>query len=155
MIPGTVAACRSALNQAGYHHVGVMPHLIFRSPFYGLYREVMGTTGLRVDESRAPFHVDPMDRRLALKAADRLLTEGADSLLLEPALFILDTIRDIRNSVDVPIGCFSVSGEYRLLTSGAEADARTALLEFCRAAKRAGADFIATYGAREVVKKLV
>jgi porphobilinogen synthase len=155
MIPDTVTACRTALDAAGYRHVGLMPHLIFRSPFYGLYREVMGTTGSNAEASRAPFHVDAQDRRAGVKAARRLVAEGADSLLLEPALFILDTIRDVRDVVDTPVGCFSVSGEYKLLTGASDGQGSVALMEFCRAAKRAGADFIATYGAREVVRSFL
>lgn len=155
MIPGCVKACRSALDEAGWLHVGVMPHLIMRSPFYGPYRAVMGTDGAGAEASRRPFQIDARERRPAVGAARRFVEEGADSILMEPALFILDTVRDVHEAVDVPLGCFSVSGEYQLLKGDNGDPNNVALLEFCRSAKRAGARFIATYGAREIARTLM
>jgi porphobilinogen synthase len=153
MIVGTVAACRNALDSAGWEWVAVMPHMIFRSPFFSLYRSIMWTGD---GNARDAFQLDPYHTKECLRAVQMVIEEGANSILLEPALFILDRIALIHQQASVPIGCFSVSGEYELLRYGAAgADQHSVgALEFCRAAKRAGADFIATYAALEVAELL-
>jgi delta-aminolevulinic acid dehydratase/porphobilinogen synthase len=100
--------------------------------------------------SRAAFQLDPFDLKGCIDAFGALVSEGANSVLVEPALFVLDLVQ--RLSKVAPIGCFSVSGECELMKYGPREDAhaKTTAPEFCRAAKRAGADFIATYAALEV-----
>lgn len=153
MIGGTVAACREALDENGFGSVTLMPHLIFRSPFYALYRSIMQTG---VGESRPAFQIDPFNDKEWFRTIRSFVQEGASIVLLEPGLFILDLIASIRCQGMVPLGCFSASGEYELLKHGARDPSQPSVgaLEFCRAAKRAGADFIVTYAALEVAELL-
>ena len=154
MIKGTISACRDALDSQGLTHISIMPHLIFSSPFYRGYRKTMGIHSERLEDYRSALHADPYDYRVSAKLALDMVSEGADSILAEPALFILDQIRIIRNEVNVPIGCFSVSGEYYILSSDITDKDHTAQIEFCRAAKRSGSDFIATYAAIEIARHI-
>jgi porphobilinogen synthase len=149
MIDGTVRACRLALDDHGFSWVNVMPHMIFRSPFYYLYRSIMKTGD---GSSRSAFQIDPFQPKECFRSLDTIIAEGANSVLIEPALFVLDLLQRISTVSKVPIGCFSVSGEYELMKYGPLEPSRAAVaaVEFCRAAKRAGVEFIATYAALQV-----
>lgn len=155
MISGTVKAARQALNAAGYNWVGVMPHMIFRGPFYHLYRNLMKTDAGGM--SRASFQLDPFLWSDIASALREIENEGADSILTEPGLFILDLVPKLVSLAKKPIGCFSVSGEYELLRHGSNDKSRamTGIAEYCRAAKRAGASFVATYAAIELAEAMM
>lgn len=148
MLNGSVRATRDALNAAGFANVGVMPHLIFTSSLYDVYRRTMRAapaSGLR-----SAFQIDPSLPQQATDQALSYLDEGADMLLLQPALFELDVLVQLRKLVDCPIAPFSVSGEYALLRPAG----LPATLEFASSLKRAGADFIVTYSAKELAASL-
>ena len=152
MIRGTVRSARDALDEAGYHWIGVMPHMIFRSPFYYLYRNIMRTDAGGI--SRTSFQLDPFLFEDAKRSLIGFEEEGASALLTEPGLFILDLVPRLRNETSLPIACFSVSGEYELLRHGSSDPNRSiiGLLEYCRAAKRGGCTFVATHGAMELAQ---
>lgn len=153
MLLETISACRSALDANNYRHVAVMPHLIMKGPFYSLYREIMNTGS---GEQRTAFHVEANRKGELLRVLRKMLDQRPDSILLEPALFVLDIIRETCASTNIPVGCFSVSGEYEILKHGSRTEDQYVLAatEMCRAAKRAGADFIATYAALDVARGL-
>lgn len=151
MIPGSVKAVREALNAAGHRGALLMPHLIFDSDLYGGYRATMGAAP--ASGTRA-FQLDPYRPEEAVKVAMDMVEEGADAILLEPALFTVDTLVTLKKKLDVPLMPFSVSGEYIRLT-----ERRTdgtlyvrPLAESYTVLKRSGADRIITYAAREIAE---
>ncbi len=153
MIEGTIRASKEALSANGLAHVAVMPHMIFRSPLYAPYRKLMATGD---GQSRDCFHLAAEDKNNALEWVANARAEGADSILLEPALFILDIISEVTSKFpSIPFGCFSVTGEFHILRSYCDnrETASTPELELWKAAKRAGARFIVTYGAVELAKQ--
>jgi porphobilinogen synthase len=154
MIDGTIREARQQLNSAGYHWVSVMPHMIFRSPFYHIYRAVMGTDA--GGASRPNFQIDPYSTSEIDRGLKSFEFEGANAFLTEPGLFLLDILPRLRAATHLSFGCFSVSGEYELLRYGSSDPSRStvATIEFCRAAKRAGSTFVATYGALEIAETL-
>ena len=154
MIEGTIRRCRTLLDANGFHAVGIMPHMIFRSPFYHLYRAVMGTGA--GGPSRPSFQIDPYSATEAQRALKSLELEGASAILTEPALFLLDLFPPLRSATTLPLGCFSVSGEYELLRYGSDDPQRSTVgaIEFCRAAKRGGCNYVATYAALEIAESL-
>jgi porphobilinogen synthase len=158
MVDGGVGAVREALDGAGRPDVGVMPHLIFASSLFGPYRRTMGVRPPSGEEERRPFHVDPSQPRRAVELARRFVAEGADALLLEPALPYVDVLVALRSALSCPIGAFSASGEYLLLLAGAARggvpDEEAAAVEFLGSLKRAGADLIFTHAAKRLAGRL-
>jgi porphobilinogen synthase len=157
MIPGSVRAVRQALDETGHdqvqimpHLMQIMPHLIWRSCLYQEFRqtmEAMPSSGQR------PFHLCPGDPVAGMRAALAMLGEGADSLLLEPALTCADLLIQLHSvHPEVPLVPFSVSGEYRRLTRSAELGP---LVELLTMLKRAGAERIITYAAVEIAATLL
>jgi porphobilinogen synthase len=143
MLPGSVAAVRAALDSCGYGRVAVMPHVIFDSRLYDGYRHAMGAVPSSGETRR--FQADPQRPGSAVDAAMAFVAEGADSLLLEPALFCADVLMTLREVTDVPLAPFSVSGEYtRLVTRDGDWRLMTELFVML---KRAGASQIITYAA--------
>ncbi len=145
MIPGSVGAVRRALDAAGYPQVRIMPHLIWQSTLYEDYRTAMDAhpTG-----GRRLFQLDADDRTAGLRTALAMLADGADQLLLEPALTCTDLLMQLR-IVDPAVECvpFSVSGEYARLRRAGNLGP---LNEMCTMLARAGAARIATYAAAEI-----
>jgi porphobilinogen synthase len=154
MMDGRVAAIRETLDQDGYVNTAIMSYAAkFASAFYGPFRDAAQCAPKFGD--RATYQMDPPNRREALKEMTLDLEEGADILMVKPALAYLDVISDARASFDVPIAAYNVSGEYCMVKAAAEKgviDERRAVVEVLTAIKRAGADIIITYSAKDFAR---
>jgi porphobilinogen synthase len=144
MLEGSVRAIRRALDADGYPDVGITPSVIFDSALFGIYKNAMHTNPGR--GSRRGLQIDACHLGQALDTAHRWLDEGADSLLVQPAMMAVDLLTHLREQTRVPLTAFSVSGEHRMLAGADDA----VYLEYLRALRRAGADLVMTYGAHQV-----
>lgn len=151
MMDGRVSAIREALDDSGFTGVPIMSYSAkFASAFYGPFRDAAGCAPKFGD--RSSYQMDPPNRREALKEITLDLEEGADIVMVKPALSYLDIISDARASVDVPIAAYNVSGEYCMVKAAAEkgyVDERRVTVEILTSIKRAGADMIITYHAKD------
>jgi porphobilinogen synthase len=156
MMDGRVGAIRRALDAAGHQNVGILSYAVkFSSGFYGPFREAADSKPSFGD--RRSYQMDPANRREALREAALDVAEGADMLMVKPALAYLDILRDLRESFPLPLACYNVSGEYSMIKAAAQngwLDERAVALETLLAMKRAGADLILTYFARDAAKWL-
>ena len=156
MMDGRVAAIRGALDAAGFAHVPILSYAAkYASAFYGPFREAAESAPAFGD--RRGYQMDPPNRREALREMELDLAEGADVLMVKPALPYLDVLAEARRRFDVPLAAYHVSGEYAMLMAAAAngwLDGPRAMMEALVAIKRAGADFILTYAAREVAARL-
>lgn len=156
MMDGRVAAIRAALDSSGFQMVPIMAYSVkYASGFYGPFREAADCAPQFGD--RKSYQMDAGNRREALREVALDLDEGADIVMVKPALPYLDVIREIRDTVDVPVAAYNVSGEYAMVKAAAERgwiDERTVVLETLTAIQRAGADIILTYHACEVARWL-
>ena len=154
MMDGQVAAIRAALDGAGFAEVAIMAYAAkFASVFYGPFRDAAGSTPRFGD--RRSHQLDVANGREALREVALDVDEGADLILMKPALTALDVVAGARRAFPHPLGAYVVSGEYAMLRLAAAAgafDEAAAMLEAHVAVKRAGADFILTYFAREVAE---
>ena len=152
MMDGRVAAIRDALDDRGYDNTPILVYSAkYASAFYGPFREAADSTPSFGD--RRGYQMDPANVREALRECELDLEEGADALMIKPALLYLDVIRAVREDFDVPIAAYNVSGEYAMIKAAARAgwlDERTAALESLTAIKRAGADLIVSYWTRDL-----
>jgi porphobilinogen synthase len=152
MMDGRVAAIREALDDHGFEHTPILAYSAkYASAFYGPFREAAGSTPAFGD--RRGYQMDPANAREALRECELDIAEGADAIMIKPALPYLDVIRAARDRFDVPIAAYNVSGEYAMVKAAAQAgwlDERTAALESLTAIKRAGADLIVSYWTREL-----
>jgi porphobilinogen synthase len=151
MMDGQVAAIRAALDDGGYTDTAVMAYSAkYASAFYGPFREAAGSTPQFGD--RRAYQMDPGNGREAEREIALDLDEGADLVMVKPALAYLDILRRIRPAVPVPLAAYNVSGEYAMVKAAARAgwiEEERAVLEILTAMKRAGADLLLTYHARE------
>jgi porphobilinogen synthase len=156
MMDGRVAAIREALDDRGFENAPILAYSAkYASAFYGPFREAADSTPSFGD--RRGYQMDPANVREALRECELDLDEGADALMIKPALPYLDVIRAVREAYDVPIAAYNVSGEYAMVKAAAQQgwlDERTAALESLTAIKRAGADLILTYWARDLAQWL-
>ncbi len=156
MMDGMVAAIRGSLDDEGHHMVPVMSYAVkYDSAFYGPFREAACSSPSFGD--RSGYQMDVANRREAMREASLDIGEGADMVMVKPAMSSLDIISDCRGAFDVPIAAYQVSGEYAMVMSGAAAglfDADRAMLESLTAIKRSGADIITSYYTRDLVAKL-
>jgi porphobilinogen synthase len=156
MMDGRVAALRAALDDAGHDQTPILSYAAkYASAFYGPFREAAGSAPSFGD--RRGYQMDPANVREALRECELDVAEGADLLLVKPALPNLDVIRAVRERFDLPVAAYNVSGEYAMIKAAAAAgwiDERTAALESLTAIKRAGADVIVTYWAKELARSL-
>ena len=156
MMDGRVAAIRRALDQHGFEELPIVAYAAkYASAYYGPFREAAESTPAFGD--RRSYQMDPANRREALREMRLDLEEGADVLMVKPALPCLDVLAEARRSFEVPLAAYHVSGEYAMLKAAAERgwiDGARALDEALTAIKRAGADFILTYAAKEVAARL-
>jgi porphobilinogen synthase len=157
MIDGMVAAIRVALDQADFHHLPILSYAVkYASGFYGPFRDAAESPPSFGD--RKSHQMDPANVREALREAALDVSEGADALMVKPALPYLDVIRRVRDAFpDLPLAAYNVSGEYAMLKAAAAngwLDERTVVLETLTAIKRAGADLILTYHAKEAARWL-
>jgi porphobilinogen synthase len=151
MMDGHVAAIRSALDGAGFTHTPIMAYSAkYASAFYGPFREAAESAPQFGD--RRGYQMDPANAREALREIEADIAEGADIVMVKPALPYLDVLAQARQRFDLPIAAYNVSGEYAMLHAAARngwLDLRGAALEALTAIKRAGADIIITYHAKE------
>jgi len=156
MMDGQVRALRTALDREGFSQVGILGYSAkYASAFYGPFRDAADSAPRFGD--RAAYQMDPPNAREALREVLQDLEEGADIVMVKPALAYLDVVARIRPEVNAPLAVYSVSGEYAMVKASAERgwlDERRAVLEMLTAMKRAGADFILTYYAPEVARWL-
>jgi porphobilinogen synthase len=157
MMDGQVGAIRAALDQAGYASVGIMAYAAkYASALYGPFREAVDVA-ITGGGDRRGYQQDPANRREALAEVALDVAEGADLVMVKPALSYLDVIADVRRAVDVPVAAYHVSGEYAMVKAAAERgwiDGPAVALEQLTAVKRAGADLVLTYFAAEVAEVL-
>jgi porphobilinogen synthase len=156
MMDGRVAAIRAALDAASFEHVPILSYAAkYASAYYGPFREAAESTPARGD--RRGYQMDPPNAREALREMRLDLDEGADMLMVKPALPYLDVLAAARAEIDVPLAAYHVSGEYAMIRAAAERgwiDGERAMDEALVAIRRAGADFILTYAAKEVAARL-
>jgi porphobilinogen synthase len=147
MMDHQVAHLRAALDRAGFSRVGILGYSAkFASTFYGPFREVEGSTPAEGD--RRGYQLDPRNGREALREIELDIAEGADLVMVKPALPSLDVIARARDRYDVPIAAYQVSGEYAMIKAAADRgwlDAKAAAVESLAAIHRAGADVVVTY----------
>ena len=156
MMDGFVAAIRSALDDAGFEQLPIMSYAVkYASGFYGPFREAAQSAPQFGD--RRGYQMDPANAREAMKEAELDYEEGADILMVKPAMPYLDIIRMVRDRFDVPVAAYQVSGEYAMIKAAGRLgwiDEERVALESLIAIKRAGADIILTYFAREIANRL-
>ncbi|NOZ26714.1 MAG: porphobilinogen synthase [Chloroflexi bacterium] len=156
MLDGMVGAIRQALDEAGFAHVPIMSYAAkYASSFYGPFRDAAESPPAFGDRSQ--YQMDPANAREALKECALDVVEGADILMVKPALPYLDIIRAVRERFDLPVAAYQVSGEYSMIKAAAAngwLDERRVALEALTAIKRAGADMILTYFAKDAAKWL-
>ena len=156
MMDGRVAAIRDALDEAGHTGVGILSYAVkYASAFYGPFREALDSAPKAGDKKT--YQMDPANAREALREIALDVDEGADMLMVKPALPYLDVISLVADSCDLPIAAYQVSGEYAMLKAAGERgwlDYDTVVLESLTAIKRAGADMILTYAAKDVAPRL-
>ena len=156
MMDGFVAAIREALDEAGFEHLPIMSYAVkYASGFYGPFREAAQSAPQFGD--RRGYQMDPANAREAMREAELDYQQGADMLMVKPALPYLDIIRGVRERFDLPIAAYQVSGEYAMIKAAGRLgwiDEDRVALETLIAIKRAGADIILTYFAREMAQRL-
>jgi len=156
MMDGRVGAIRRALDESGLSHVPIMSYAAkYASAFYGPFREAAESAPMFGD--RKGYQMDPPNWREALREIEEDVREGADIVMVKPALAYLDVIARARERVDAPLAAYNVSGEYALVKAAAErgwVDGKRVALEVLTAIKRAGADIIITYHAKEAATRV-
>ena len=156
MMDGTIKMVREALDNTGFVNLPIMAYSVkYASSFYGPFRDAADSAPSFGD--RRTYQMDPANRDEGLREANFDDQEGADILMVKPALSYLDIIRDLKNDFDRPIACYNVSGEYAMVKAAAEKgwiDGEKVMMESLLSMKRAGASIIITYFAKEAAKKL-
>jgi porphobilinogen synthase len=156
MQDGQVAAIRAALDGAGFDSIPVLAYAAkYASAFYGPFREAAESTPAFGD--RRSYQLDPANAREALREVALDVSEGADAVMVKPALPYLDVLRQVADFVDVPVFAYQVSGEYAMVEAAAAAgwlDRERVILETLTSIRRAGADAVLTYWALEVARLL-
>jgi porphobilinogen synthase len=156
MMDGRVGAIRAALDQHGYIKVPILSYAAkFASVFYGPFREAAESAPQFGD--RRSYQMDPANAREAMREMEFDLAEGADMLMVKPAMPYLDLIREARNRFDVPLAAYQVSGEYSMIMAAAAngwIDLDRAMMESLVSIRRAGADFVITYFAKPAARLL-
>ncbi|MGM0844053.1 MAG: porphobilinogen synthase [Bacillota bacterium] len=151
MMDGFVAAIRKGLDEAGFIDVPIMSYAVkYSSSFYGPFRDAAHSSPKFGD--RRTYQMDPANRREALREAQSDIEEGADFLIVKPALSYLDIIRDVKDEFNAPVVAYNVSGEYSMIKAAAAngwVDEKSMVMEKLTSMKRAGADLIITYAAKD------
>ncbi len=154
MMDGRIAAIRDALDDQGYTGIPIMSYAVkFASAFYGPFREAAGSAPAFGD--RKSYQMDFHNRREALKEALLDVDEGADIIMVKPAMSYLDLVREVHDCTDIPIATYSVSGEYAMVKAAAAngwIDEDRIVCEMAASSYRAGADIYITYYAKELAK---
>ncbi|UXH44218.1 porphobilinogen synthase [Rossellomorea vietnamensis] len=156
MMDGFVAAIRHGLDEAGYHDVPIMSYAVkYSSSFYGPFRDAAHSTPQFGD--RRTYQMDPANRMEALREAQSDMEEGADFLIVKPALSYLDIMREVKDRFNAPVVAYNVSGEYSMVKAAAQngwVNEQEIVMEKLTSMKRAGADLIITYFAKDVANWL-
>lgn len=156
MMDGFVAAIRHGLDEAGFEDVPVMSYAVkYASAFYGPFRDAAHSSPQFGD--RKTYQMDPANRLEALREAESDVEEGADFLIVKPALSYLDIMRDVKNTFNLPVVAYNVSGEYSMIKAAAQngwVKEKEIVLEKLISMKRAGADLIVTYHAKDAARWL-
>ncbi len=156
MMDGRVAAIRAALDEAGFEHVAIMSYAAkYASAFYGPFREAADSAPQFGD--RSTYQMDPPNLREALREIELDIAEGADIVMVKPALAYLDVVAAAREAFDVPLAAYNVSGEFAMVKTAAQRgwiDERRIVMEIVCGIKRAGADLILTYHAKDIARWL-
>ena len=154
MMDGRIGAFRKALEENGYSDVGIMSYSAkYASCFYGPFRDALDSAPGFGDKKT--YQMNPANRIEAIDEVLQDVEEGADIVMVKPAMAYLDIIREVKNAVTVPVSAYHVSGEYAMIKASAERgwiDENKAIIESLTSIKRAGADLIATYFAKDAVK---
>lgn len=157
MMDGGIGVMRDVLDLNGYENMPLMAYTVkYSSAFYGPFRDAADSAPSFGD--RKTYQMDPANRLEAIKEATLDLQQGADILMVKPALSYLDIIREVKDQFDVPIAAYNVSGEYAMVKAAAAngwIDGEKVMLEKLMSMKRAGADIILTYHAKEAAKLLI
>ncbi|MEJ3652396.1 porphobilinogen synthase [Actinomycetes bacterium KLBMP 9759] len=155
MMDGQVGVIRDALDAAGYHDTGILAYTVkYSSAFYGPFREAVGS---QLKGDRKTYQQDPANVREALRELALDLEEGADIVMVKPAMSYLDVIRAVAEVADVPVAAYQISGEYSMVEAAAAngwIDRDRAIMETLTSIRRAGADIVLTYWATEVATRL-
>jgi len=156
MMDGMIASIREALDETGFYDLPVMSYAVkYASAFYGPFRDAADSAPSFGD--RRTYQMDPANRDEGLREATFDDQEGADILMVKPALAYLDIIRDLKNNFDRPIACYNVSGEYAMIKAAGQKgwiDEDRVMMESLLSMKRAGADIIITYFAKDAARLL-
>lgn len=159
MMDGRIFEIRSLLEDEGFHDAGIMSYSAkYASAFYGPFRDALDSAPVDlkdVPKDKQTYQMDFANREEAIKETLMDIQEGADIVMVKPGLCYLDIVRDVRNVVDVPVAVYQVSGEYAMLKAAAEKgwlNHDAVMMEQLTAIKRAGANIIASYFAKDVVK---
>jgi porphobilinogen synthase len=155
MMDGQVGAIRESLDVAGLPDTGILAYSVkYASAFYGPFREAVDS---QLQGDRKTYQQDPANGREALREADLDLAEGADMVMVKPALSYLDILREVADVADVPVAAYQVSGEYAMIEAAAARgwlDRQRTVLESVTSIRRAGADIVLTYWAVELSRWL-
>lgn len=156
MLDGMIGAMRSALDEEGHHSIPIMSYAVkYASAFYGPFRDAVDSSPAFGD--RSTYQMDPANRREAMVEARLDVQQGADILMVKPALSYLDILADLRQEIDLPLACYNVSGEYALVKAAAArgwVDETGVAHEKLLSMKRAGADLILSYFSRDLAPSL-
>jgi porphobilinogen synthase len=156
MMDGQVGAIREGLDEAGFEHVAIMSYAVkYASAFYGPFREAADSAPSFGD--RRAYQMDAANAREAMREAELDVMEGADFLMVKPAVAYLDILRQVRDRFDLPLAAYHVSGEYAMIKAAAQRgwiDEKRAMMETLTSIRRAGADVILTYYAVEAAREL-
>jgi len=156
MMDGRIYAIRKAFEENGFTRTGILSYSAkYASCFYGPFRDALDSAPGFGDKKT--YQMDPANRKEALKEALADVEEGADIVMVKPAMAYLDIIREVKNAVNVPVSAYHVSGEYAMIKAAVQMgwlDENKAILESLTSIKRAGADLIATYFAKQAVELL-
>ena len=154
MMDGRIGAIRKALEETGFTKTGIMSYSAkYASCFYGPFRDALDSAPGFGDKKT--YQMDYHNRIEAIKETIMDVEEGADIVMVKPALSYLDVIREVKNAVHVPVSCYNISGEYAMIKAAAKMgwiDEDKAIIETLTSMKRAGADLIATYFAKDAVR---
>ncbi|MDR5591435.1 porphobilinogen synthase [Christiangramia sp. SM2212] len=159
MMDGRIFEIRSLLEDEGFHDTGIMSYSAkYASAFYGPFRDALDSAPVdakNIPKNKKTYQMDPSNRDEAIRETLMDIDEGADIVMVKPGLCYLDIVRDIKNTVNVPVSVYQVSGEYAMIKAASEKgwlDHDAVILEQLTAIKRAGADMIASYFAKDAVK---
>lgn len=159
MMDGFVAAIRAGLDKNGFENIPIMSYAVkYASAFYGPFRDAADSAPRIGPTDRKTYQMDPANRLEALREMQSDIEEGADFLIIKPALSYLDITRDVRNNCNLPLVTYNVSGEYAMVKAASQKgwiDEKRIVMEQLTSMKRAGADLIITYFAKDVATWMV